>query len=173
MNAGGRTSTDDCGTLRRHAAAQCTARAQSAVDDANCSTIEVAPGIYNENIVIMRSLTLTGAQAGQPFGGRTSAGAGESVLRGASATSAPVVLIDAASVTIDGFTVRNAVAAGSATGVRITTNGNDAVVVNNIFDGISSADAIGSAQAVHLEKGPDNVNISSNEMKNISGTQAA
>src|SRR3954470_6698324 len=56
---------------------------QSAVDDATCSTINVAPGVYPENISIPRAVTLNGAQAGQPVAGRTSGGATESIVTGA------------------------------------------------------------------------------------------
>ena len=37
---------------------------QSAVSDPGCDPINVAPGPYTENVIISRSLTLNGAQAG-------------------------------------------------------------------------------------------------------------
>lgn len=149
---------------------------QSAVDDPSCSTISVAPGLYNENVSIPRSLTLNGAQAGQAVTARTAGGPDESTIRGANPTgSLAVITITAVGVTVDGFTIRNTVTAGAATGIRIQTGGTDAVVMENIFDTISSADVSsnGTAQGVYLENGPDNVNISSNAMQNISSTQFA
>jgi hypothetical protein len=149
---------------------------QSAVDDPNCTSVSVAAGIYNENVTISRSVTVNGAQAGQDFAVRTSAGLAESVVRGASSVGAnPVFLVSAANVMIDGFTIQDAVTAGAAIGVQIKTTGSDAVLMNNIFDGISSSDAgaNGTAQAVYLENGPDNVNVSTNAIQNIKSSQSA
>ncbi|HEY2138589.1 MAG TPA: hypothetical protein VGH00_00810, partial [Chthoniobacterales bacterium] len=68
---------------------------QSAVDDPICSTINVAPGVYPENVSINRSLTLNGAQAGQPVAGRTSGGPSESTVNGANPTGTqPVFLVN-------------------------------------------------------------------------------
>jgi hypothetical protein len=149
---------------------------QAAADDPTCSTINVAPGIYPENVSITRSLTLNGAQAGQPVAGRTSGGLNESTVVAANPTgSQPVFLIDAASVTIDGFTIKNSVAANAAIGILVSSNGNDAVIFNNIVDGISSADvgAAGVAHGVFLQSGPDNVNVSNNDIRNVTSTQSA
>lgn len=148
---------------------------QSAVDDPVCTTINVAPGVYSENVTINRSLTLNGAQAGQLVAGRTSAGPAESTVVGANPNGSPVFLIDAASVTIDGFTIKNAVSNNTATGITITSNGNDAVIFNNIFDGISTLDVgpAGTAQAVLLDNGPDNVNISFNDIRNVTANNSA
>jgi hypothetical protein len=149
---------------------------QAAVDDATCTTIEVAPGVYAENVSVTRSVTLNGAQAGQPVAGRTSAGPNESTVAGANPTGAqPVFFIDAPSVTIDGFTIKNSVVANAAIGVSISANGNDAVIFNNIVDGIVTSDAgsTGVAHGVFLENGPDNVNVSNNDIRNISSTQSA
>jgi hypothetical protein len=149
---------------------------QSAVDDTACSTINVAPGVYNENVTINRSVTLNGAQVGQTFTARTAASADESVVRGANPTgSTPVFLINAPGVTIDGFTIQNAVTAGAATGIKINTAGSDAVVMNDIFAGITSpgGSADSSAQAVYLENGPDNVNISNNLISDITSPVSA
>lgn len=148
---------------------------QSAVDDPACTTIDVAPGVYSENVTISRSLTLNGAQTAQPVAGRTSGGPAESTVVGANPNGSPVFLIDAASVTIDGFTIKNAVSTNTATGVAITANGNDAVIFNNFFDGISTLDVTsgGTAQAVLLDNGPDNVNISFNDIRNVTANSAA
>ena len=47
---------------------------QAAVDDSTCDTINVAPGVYPENVTIARAVVLNGAQAGQPTASRVSAG---------------------------------------------------------------------------------------------------
>ena len=148
---------------------------QSAVNDPTCTTIDVAPGVYLENVSISRSLTLNGAQVGQPVAGRTSGGPAESTVVGADPSGSPVFLIDAANVTLDGFTIKNAVTTNSATGIRVTANGNDAVIFNNFFDGISTLDLGpgGAAQAILLEGGPDNVNISNNDIRNVTANGSA
>jgi hypothetical protein len=149
---------------------------QAAVDDPTCSTINVAPGVYTENVSVTRSVTINGAQAGQPTAGRVSGGPSESTVVGANATgSQPVFLIDAASTTIDGFTIKNSVATGAATGMLVSGNGNDAVIFNTIMDGINSADAgpAGVAHGLLLENGPDNVNVSNNDIRNVTSTQSA
>lgn len=149
---------------------------QSAVDDPNCTTIDVASGVYNENVTINRSVTLNGAQVGQTFTARTAGGPDESVVRGVSPVgSTPVFLVYAPDVTIDGFTIQDVVAAGAATGINIKTTASDVVVLNNIFAGIISPDAssAGSAQAVYLENGPDNLNISNNLISDITNPVSA
>ena len=148
---------------------------QSAVDDPTCAIINVAPGVYTENVTITRSLTLNGAQAGQPVAGRTAAGPAESTVVGADPSGAPVFLVAAANVTIDGFTIKNAVSTNSATGVAITASGNDTVIFNNFFDGITTL-GVGpgvTAQAILLEGGPDNVNISNNDIRNVTASGSA
>jgi hypothetical protein len=55
-----------------HAAGPCNVPAdhptiQAAVDDANCSTINVTVGTYFEHVTIQRSLTISGAGAGSTF----------------------------------------------------------------------------------------------------------
>jgi hypothetical protein len=152
---------------------------QSAVNDPVCTTINVAPGLYNENVTVNRTVTINGAQAGNPVAGRVSGGPGESTVNGANPfnpfITSPVFQINAPDVNIDGFTIKNPVALNAATGIDVKTAGNDAVITNNIFDMITTPDlgGNGTAQAVYLENGPDNVNISNNEMKNIQSNRSA
>jgi hypothetical protein len=150
---------------------------QAAVDDATCSIVQVAPGVYAENVFISRAVTLNGAQAGQATAGRTSGGPNESTVIGAApAGDQASFVINASSVTIDGFTVRNAVATGAAIGVQIRPS-NDAAVLNNFIDGITSADVGpgGTAIGVHMRNGLLNVNVSSNDIRNVvsNGTATA
>jgi hypothetical protein len=149
---------------------------QAAVNDPGCSTINVAPGAYSENVVIVRTLTLNGAQAGNPVAGRTSGGPAESTVSGANPIGAnPVIRVQAADVTIDGFTLKNAVTTSAAIGIAVKTAGNGALITNNILDGINTTDlgVNGTAQAVYLETGPDNVTILANEMKNVQSVRSA
>ncbi len=150
---------------------------QSAAADATCSTINVAPGVYNENVTVTHSCDINGAQAGTAFSGRTSGGPAESTVNSVSTVgSSATFTILAADVTIDGFSIRNnANTAGAANGVVVKTVGNDAAIMNNIFDMISTPDASGNgtAQAIYLENGPDGVNVQDNEMKNIQSNRSA
>jgi hypothetical protein len=149
---------------------------QSAVNDPGCTTINVVAGFYPENVTINRSLTLNGAQAGQTVALRAAAGATESTVEGANPTgSAPVILINAPNVTVDGFTIRNPVTANGAMGVDIKGISNDATIRYNILDGIDTLEAgpTGIAQAIFLESGPIRIEIGQNKFQNITGSQAA
>lgn len=146
---------------------------QSAASDATCNTINVAPGVYNENVMVANAgTTINGAQAGNhDFATRSANPALESTVKGAGpGVSTPIFTINASDVTIDGFTIKNAVNLFSSSGVEVKGPGNDAAILNNIFDGITTADTSGNgtAQAVYLSSGgADNVNIQDNEMKNV------
>jgi len=132
---------------------------QSAVIDSNCNPINVASGIYVENVLIARSLTLNGAQAGNPVAGRTFAAVGESTVTG-------MTTIQAANVKIDGFSLTNP---NQSTGILIKTGGNGALITNNIIDTIGGATFAGNTQGVYLENGPDNVNVIGNKISHVEG----
>src|SRR5205823_6010963 len=82
---------------------------QSAVNATTCTTVKVAPGTYAENVSIARSLTLSGARAGQD--GRTRRSGGESVLNGGAQAD---ITITADNVTVDGFTLNGPPSPGTA-----------------------------------------------------------
>jgi hypothetical protein len=148
---------------------------QSAASDPMCNTINVAPGTYNESVVVaFASTTINGAQAGNPYNMRVG---GESVVNGATPIgNVAVFTINATDVTIDGFTIKNSVTGGAAMGVTVSGSGSDAAILNNIFDTIFSPDTggNGTAQAVYLTAGgPDGVNVENNEMKNVHSNRSA
>ena len=159
-------------------AATCTvplpyATIQAAVNDVTCSIINVAAGPYAENVNINRALTLNGAQAGTPAPGRVAA---ESTVTGANPIGAnPVIAINAPNVVVNGFTLKNPVTTGAAIGIAVNAAGSGALIVNNIIDTITTIDigANGTAQAIYLQNGPDNVTIVANEMKNIQSARSA
>jgi hypothetical protein len=165
-----------------HAAMTCNvpsgsyATIQSAVNDANCTTIIVAAGNYSENVSIpstQTGLVIDGAQAGNPVSGRTFGNAAESTVTGG-ATS-PVFQISAASVTIDGFSVTDpSVTTGSAVGIDVKSVANGSILQNNFVDNVVTTDTTssGSAQAFYLEAGPDNIQILNNEASGIHGNRS-
>jgi hypothetical protein len=137
---------------------------QDAVNDPNCVTISVAPAVYNENVVIPRAVTLTGSNGGAVVSGVAPAG------------NVATFTIAAANVTIDGFTIRNSVTSGAAMGITVSGAGNNAVINNNIIDGITTPDTggNGTAQAIYLTSGgPDNVSILDNVLTNVSSNRSA
>jgi hypothetical protein len=151
---------------------------QSAVNAASPGdTIQVAAGSYAENVnVPVANLIINGAQAGAGITARTSGGPSESTVIGANPNNGNAVFaLNAAGVTIDGFTIRNALTLGAAYGIAVNSSGANAAIMNNIFDGISTADTSGNgtAQAVYLQGGPDNVQILGNRMWNISSARSA
>jgi hypothetical protein len=149
---------------------------QAAVNDPGCSTINVAPGTYNENVLINRTLTLNGAQAGNAVGGRISGGPGESTVNGVNLVAAiPVINIRAADVTVDGFTVKDNVTLSAAIGIQVSQPGNNALITNNFVDSVTTPDTgpQGAAQAVYLVNGPDNVTISDNDLRNVTSPRSA
>jgi hypothetical protein len=163
-------------------AAVCTvpgthATIQAAATDVSCTTINVAPGVYNENVTVTHSCEINGAQSSTAYSTRTAGGPAESTVNSTSTVgSSATFTILASDVTIDGFTIRNnANTLGAANGVVVKATGNDAAILNNIFDQITTPDTSGNgtAQAVYLENGPDGVNVQSNEMKNISSNRSA
>lgn len=149
---------------------------QLAVNDPSCAVITVAPGVYNENVSVPRTVTINGAQAGVAVAGRVSVGPNESTVNGANPLNGNAVFdIKAPGVVIDGFTIKNALTVGAAYGVAVHSLGSAAVIQNNIMDGITTTDPSGNgtAQGVYLQGGPDNVHIINNAMRNIQSPRSA
>jgi hypothetical protein len=168
---------------KTRAAGTCTvpgdyATIQGAASDPGCTTINVAPGVYNESVTVNFSTTINGAQAGNnDFITRNANPAAESTVNGATPIgNVAVFTINAANVTINGFTVKNTVTGGAAMGITVRGGANNAAILNNIIDTITTPDTggNGTAQAVYLTAGgPDNISISNNEMKNVHSNRSA
>jgi hypothetical protein len=141
---------------------------QAAVDAAGCNTVKVAPGTYNENVNIARSVTLKGAKAGSDVKSRTAGGSHESTVTGVNDT--PAFTVNAANVTIDGFSVTNP---NHGLGVTVKTAGNNAVIKNNIVDGVGSPTYNFFTVGVYLELGPDNVKVTDNKIGHIQSVKSA
>lgn len=130
----------------------------------NGDTIVVCPGPYPElNVLINKSLTLLGARAGDPYGGRTHGDASESTVAGTFTVQAP-------SVRIDGFSLTNP---ALDTGIVVKTAGNDAVIIHNIIKGIGGVGVMGPTTAVYLELGPDRVRVALNRISEVQSIRSA
>lgn len=130
---------------------------QSAVNDAGCTTIDVAAGAYVENVTINRSLTLNGAQAGNPVAGRIFGAGGESTLNG-------LITVQAAGVTIDGFSLTNP---SQNFAILVKVAGDNALITNNIINTVGSTSLASNPAAIYLERGPDNVSVIGNQISNV------
>src|SRR5206468_11571935 len=117
----------------------------------------VGPGVYNENVTIGRSLILNGAQAGNPFAGRTFLGVGESTIQG-------LITVQAATVTIDGFSLTNP---SQNFAILVKTAGDDAIITNNIIQTVGSISLATNPAAIYLEYGPDRVQIVGNKISDV------
>jgi hypothetical protein len=132
---------------------------QSAVNDPNCTTINVAPGPRTEDVVIPRAVIINGAQAGNPVVGRIFGTPTESTVAGQ-------FTLQAANITIDGFSLTNP---GRDTSVLIKTPGDNALVTNDIIDTVGGTSFAGNTQGIYLELGPDNVKVVGNRISRIEG----
>ncbi len=107
-----------------------TGRVQEAVDLVTASTINVAAGTYDENLVVDKSMTLNGAQAGVDARYRV---ATESEI---TASSGHVIDVRASNVTIDGFKITGSASAGQL--VRCESGGNGLQLLNSILGGTAA-----------------------------------
>lgn len=143
---------------------------QAAVNDTNCATVKVSAGTYNENVDVTRSVTIKGAKAGQDVDHRTAGNSHESTVTGV--TDIPVFNIEAANVTVDGFSITNP---NHWSGVNIKQAGNNAKITNNFIYGLGNASySTNNPTGVNLDNGPDGVRISNNKITDLqSGTKSA
>jgi len=131
-------------------------------------TIMVCAGTYPEDVVInIVSLTLRGAQAGFPTGARMFMGAFESTVQG-------LITIQAANVTIDGFSLTNSLTNPMQNnGILVKTAGNTAFITNNIISAVGTLTLASNAQGIYLENGPDDVRIVANDISKIQSFPSA
>ncbi len=108
---------------------------QGAVNDAGCTTINVAAGTYTEHVTVNRSVVLNGANMGT-LGSSTSR-VPESIVDGTDTDAAFIVNAD--NVTIDGFTVRNGSNGGFQSGIWSAGTNDNLVIQNNVI----TANAVG------------------------------
>ncbi|HEY2812312.1 MAG TPA: hypothetical protein VGJ03_02490 [Acidimicrobiales bacterium] len=126
---------------------------QSAVADPSCDVINVASGTYNENVVIPRTLTLNGAQAGTDA--RTPRGS-ESIINGGAAAN---ITITADNVTVDGFTLNGPASSGTAALVMQTANSGE-TIQNNIVNNPGRAASITTSNTVFRKNAVNNTSTS-------------
>jgi hypothetical protein len=132
-------------------------------------TIRVCPGSYADNVIVNKSLTIRGAQAGNFYAGRTFASANESTVAGIT-PFAGVFSVEAPNVTIDGFSVTNP---GRTLGIVVKTPGDNALIINNLIENIGGTALNDTTVGVYLEYGPDRVRVLANSIKNIISIRSA
>jgi len=132
---------------------------QAAVNDVGCSVINVMPGTYNENVIIFRSLTLNGAQAGVDARGRSGA---ESIINGGVGAD---ITITANNVTVDGFTLNGPPSSGLAAIVMQTGNTGE-TIQNNIINNPGRAASITTSNTTFSK------NVVNNTATSTDGFQA-
>jgi hypothetical protein len=118
---------------------------QAAVGDPLCTTVNVAAGIYSENVVVGHSLVLNGAQAGT-----------DARNLGAAAN----ITITADNVTVDGFTLNGPTSSGTAAIVMQTGNSGE-TVQNNIINNPGRAASITTSNTVFRKNAVKNTTTAS------------
>ena len=126
-------------------------------------TVLAKAGAYPEVVSVPTSLTIKGAQAGNPVSGRAFGNAAESTVTGQFTVTAPDVTIDGFSITSPGLDI----------GILLKTAADRALVKNDIFDTIGGAAASAPVQAIYLENGPDDVKILNNRISNVQSVKSA
>ena len=143
-------------------------------------TITVAAGTYSETLVVNKSVTLLGANAG--ISPNTGSRGLESVIVGQSTGGYPAVQVTAADVTLDGFDVRNiSGTSASLYDIRIDSGGDRATVTRNIVGNttLTTSSGSGTANGIYLYtylNGPipaAGVTVSDNLITNLSATLSA
>ncbi len=120
-------------------------------------TVKVCPGAYAENVVVDKTLNLKGAKAGVGVASRTFGGANESTVTG-------LVTIQAAGVSVDGFSLTNP---DQGLGVIVKTAGNNALIKKNLISTVGSATFVGPTVGVYLGLGPDGVRVDGNKITDV------
>ena len=139
----------------------------AAVAVPTCTTVRVAPGDYNESVVITREVKLRGAKSGVNVNSRTFDAVSESTIKGVAGAA---VTVDAKDVVVDGFSITNP---NQGTGVVVKTAGENAIIKNNIVDTIGDATFAPNTVGIYLETGPDSVDVLGNKINNIQSIASA
>jgi hypothetical protein len=158
------------GTVHNMTTGESFCNIQDAIDDAGTgNVINVDAGVYNENIIVNKPLTLNGANSGISC----SAGRGaESIINGTSGSGSVAISIASDGVTIDGFTISNPL---GSFGIYAQGRNNTTVQYNIITNIGNSTNGSGPTYGVAIEMGStaniSNVNIANNCVNNIRGGQ--
>ena len=144
---------------------------QEGVDVAEAgAVIHVMAGNYVESVSVTKSVNLRGFNANiSPNGGDRAA---EAVIQ---ATNQAAITVNAANVTINGFSMSTVRPSSAAFGIVVKSGGSSAQIKNNIIDTVTTSDTSGNgtAQAIYLEGGPDNVQVLTNKINNIHSNRSA
>lgn len=121
----------------------------------NGDTIEVLQGAYTENVVVTKSVTLEGANAGVSAGLNAGTRGPETVVNGGFS-------LEADNVTVDGFKILNGapMAGEAAVGVYFAGTTDGHVVANNIITGAG----VGRGVLSTFNGGNDNITVRNNDI---------
>ena len=110
---------------------------QDALDNApNGSTVSVVEGVFNENVLINKSVTFQGVKTGDnPVNGRS----GEETTLDGGSTSPVLIVSSTNNVTVDGFTLTmsNKDDSSNQAGVLIQPSTENITITNNIIENIT------------------------------------
>jgi len=131
---------------------------QAAVDAAQPEgTITVGAGTYNESVNVNKSLTILGAQSGVDARNRT--GAGESIVIGGPTYNDAAFRINAANVTIDGFTLGPDAITSGVNLIGVDVGSSDGTKIKNSI-------IHNNQRGISLVNGADNTTIEKNVIAN-------
>jgi hypothetical protein len=136
------------------AAAACTvpgdyATIQAAVNDPTCDPITVT-GAYTEQVIVNRPVQIFGVAA----------------------TVLGSFTVNAANVTIDGFTVNNPVPTATV-GIVVKVAGSGSVISNNTLAQIGTSASPQPVVGIYLERGPDDVSVLDNDISFVFSDRSA
>ncbi len=121
------------------------------------ATVNVAAGAYPESVTLGRAVSLLGAQADVAVAGRTVGGAAEATVTGQ-------FTIDAANVTLNGFTLTNP---GAPYAVVVNPTAANATITRNLVDNVGATTLAANVHAVIAQNGADGLRILDNRFSNI------
>lgn len=142
---------------------------QDAVDNAQSGwIIDVAAGVYNENVDVNKTLTLNGPQAGvNPVIGERNDSGAEAVVDGGASEA---ISVNAGNVVVDGFrvTMSGLDDSGKNAGIAINdSSANNAIIKNNIVRDIEDSNEDEATYGILSWGSPDGVEIKQNLVTNV------
>nr|MCU0507753.1 DUF1565 domain-containing protein [Anaerolineae bacterium] len=149
------------GTIQKAHSADCAgADCNGEVDNAQAGdTVLVKAGAYAaESLTLNKALSLVGPQKDVAVSGRTPGGSAEATITGQAT-------LEAANVTINGFTLTNP---GAAYAVVVNPAATDTTIKHNLIDNVGSPSFTPNVHAIIASNGADGLQVLNNRFSNIS-----